>query len=120
MPTKPKAVSLGDMEKLESTQFPLDQVPEEFDGAIQTSEIRDDARGNRCLFVEIAIDNDSEKVFTQKYTPTIVKEFREAVAKLDFDSLPSSDDMLHWKRYKVEASKVQFDRWFPVARASTS
>jgi hypothetical protein len=120
MPTKPKAVSLGDMEKLESKQFPLDQVPEEFDGSIQSSEIRDDARGNRCLFVEVAINGDEEKVFTQKYTPTIVSEFREAITKLDYDSLPGSDDMLHWKRYNLPGSKVQFDRWYPTARAQVA
>lgn len=133
MPAKSKSVSFEDLDELKSNQVDLTLLPEKFVGTITEAEIKDDRQKNRCLFVNLSLDpsvsvdgqkgetdeNGEEKprLVIQKFTSTIVGEFKDKLASLGYDSIPIGEP-LEWESEKLGRS--QNPRWFPSGKAKVS
>ena len=108
--------NLDDLEKSASTAVPLSEVPAEYDAPIISTEVKEDRNKNKCLYVKM----DMEKVvqrekatFTQKFTPTGIKPFIDALRDIGYQAVPIGD-ALHWKRQAV--GRQTFERWLPIRK----
>jgi hypothetical protein len=125
MPSKPRAISFDDLDELASNQVDLTLLPESFTGQITEAEIKDDKQKNRCLYITISLDDDVEidgekgdgehpRLVRQKFTVSIVGEFKDHLAKLGYDEIPLNEG-LAWETEKLGRS--QNPRWFPSSKS---
>ena len=87
----------------------ISAIPAQFIGKINSAEIREDKKGNECLYVDIEIDNGDS--FTEKYLPL---HLTEMTRRMDMYNVKATEDLEGiWYEWESMSFNIGFPRHFP-------
>ena len=85
-------------------------LPDEFVGKVESTEIREDRTGRRCLYVRIKLEDGRETVV--KYTPMHIPALAQRLEELD---IRTSHQFVGKKFvWRKEHFRIGYDRPMPV------